>query len=106
MTKEEWEQQAVKDGWQSPTAITVSMPKDPPKSVSGRPMTFYSNGQELLSGQEWYDRFTKELWHPPKQERIKQDDDGESHDRFFRTDGQWLMYDRVVEAAKKAAGLE
>lgn len=58
------------------------------------------------TGQEWYDRFEKELYKPPKQELpTSSNDDGESHDRFFRVGGQNFMYDRAIEAAKRAAGL-
>lgn len=59
--------------------------------------------KELMTGSEWYERFEKELWKPPKQVRIKLGDDGESHDRFFRTGGENFMYDRAIEAAKKAS---
>lgn len=58
------------------------------------------------SGQEWYDRFEKELYKPDAQVMpINRDDDGESHDRFFRASGANFMYGRALEAAKRAAGL-
>lgn len=60
-----------------------------------------------IASKIWYDRFEKELYVPPKQEYpINRDDGGESHDRFFRSGGENFMYDRCVEAAKKAAGIE
>lgn len=59
-----------------------------------------------MTGTYWYERFEKELYKPPKQELPRHDDDdGESHDRFFRTGGENFMYNQAVEAAKRAAGI-
>jgi hypothetical protein len=66
----------------------------------------YNRIAGYMTGQEWYDRFEKELWQPPKQERITQGDDGESHDRFYRVGGEVFMYNQAVAAARKAAGLD
>jgi hypothetical protein len=82
------------DGWLR--TVDVSMPA-------------YTNYDKpkVMTGQEWYDRFEKELWVPPKQEyKLGANDDGESHDRFYRNGGSNFMYTRAIEAAKKAAGID
>jgi hypothetical protein len=67
---------------------------------------FEKDGQPLMTGQEWYDRFTGYLWKPPKQEIISHDDDWETHDRFYRAGGQNFMYNQAIEAAKRAARIK
>lgn len=94
LTKQQWERQAQKDGWKRPEAETINLTFD-----NGKP-------ERLMTGQEWYDRFEKELYKPKPQEYpMNKNDDGESHDRFFRAGGTNFMYRKAIEAAKRAAGL-
>lgn len=68
----------------------------------------FSKGElsKLMTGQEWYERFEKELYKPePQVVPINHNDDGESHDRFFRAGGANFMYNKALEAAKRAAGV-
>lgn len=60
----------------------------------------------LMSGDEWYARFNQELYVPESQDSIcNRNDDGESHDRFYRAGGANFMYKAAIEAAKKASGI-
>ncbi|HSX00043.1 MAG TPA: hypothetical protein VLH38_03335 [Patescibacteria group bacterium] len=77
-----------------------------PQADKDRDNRIMVDDKDIMTGQEWYDRFMKGLWQPPEQERMKQGDDGESRDRFFRVGGQLFMYHNAVEAAKKAVGIE
>lgn len=63
--------------------------------------------QNYMTGQEWYARFEKELYKPKPQVYPRNaNDDGESHDRFFRDGGTNFMYRKALEAARRAAGLD
>lgn len=56
------------------------------------PTLYTVNGKEVMTGQEWYDRFIRELPRP-------------TIIRRFTTD-QWFPRWKVIKAAKKAAGIE
>jgi len=83
----------------------TSTPKKP-KSKLYKDVETMARDHGYMTGQEWYERFEKELYKPPKQELPISSDDGESHDRFFRAGGANFMYARALEAAKRASGLE
>lgn len=88
--------QAIKDeGYRLDPFQPVNVYADEKGELHPRPPT----------GQEFYERFKAELWQPPKQDRIRHDDDGESHARFYRTGGQLFMLAKALEAARRAAGL-
>lgn len=86
MTKEEWERQAVKDGWVQTlkygTKTVVLNGKDKLGYIVYYPA-------EVMTGQEWYDGFEKEFLR-----RIAIEED------------QMPDYGKALEAAKKAAGIE
>ena len=50
MTRAEWEQQALKDGW-----VKV------PQASKDRDNKLMVDGKRVMTGQEWYDRFKSEL---------------------------------------------
>ncbi len=66
------------------------------------------NAGKLMTGQEWCDKFKEKLYKPKPQElpSPSAQDDGESHDRFYRAGGANFMYTKAIEAAKAAAGIE
>lgn len=82
-TQSEWEAKAIKDGWVKLPQVTeiVNTDKDTTWEVDFKGLTV--NGKIVMTGQEWYDRFTPELERSPM-----------------------LHHSSVIAAAKKAAGIE
>lgn len=107
---EQVKQAFIDAGWVTPENATkvqemVNQIANLTNDMTQLPIIQYAK-PNLMTGQEWYDKFKKELWKSPEQKRINQGDDGESHDRFYRVGGLSFMYNRALHAAKKAAGLE
>jgi hypothetical protein len=93
MTAQEWEKQAIENyskyGWvKTPSA---SMSKEGWIEVS-TDRGVHHNGIPLMTGQEWYDRFERNLRYDTKSYSRQCEDCGAPHN--------W------EEAAKKAAGIE
>jgi hypothetical protein len=96
MTEEEWEAQAIKDGWMKmPQVAPGESNKDESFSYTfewtRKDGVFQASGisaGHLMTGREWYDRFVKET---------------ETYDYEFdnHTD-----YYKMMDAAKKASGIE
>ena len=93
LTREEWEAQAIADGW-----VQVSQVKSDLKShnlvvfaTEGQPVCRMERGcfVGLLSGKEWLDRFRKELFI----------------DNQLTDDDEHLCPKDILAAAKKAAGI-
>lgn len=57
MTKSEWEHQAIKDGWVKLPQVEVVTRYEANK----KPEVIMVNGKEVMTGQEWYDKFEQEL---------------------------------------------
>lgn len=59
---------------------------------------------DVMTGQEWYDRFEKELYIPRKQEYgFKSEED---RARFYRDGGTNFMYQQALNTAKQASNIK
>lgn len=74
----------------------------------GRPTDVFTvNGKEVMSGQDWCNRFEKEMYTLKKQEyKLGTFADDEEKVRFYRDGGTNFMYRQALEAAKRAAGID
>ena len=95
--------QAFKDdGWVKIPQVEVTTNWE-----RGKPDEHTVNGKRMMTGQEWYERFERELYIPKKQEyKVGTFTDAETKARFYRDGGTNFMYEMAIEAARRASGIE